>query len=204
MQWQVLVPIIVIAIFILINVFRTNEEQPRETRRRPMGGPRPPRGPDQLPSEVERFLEEIERMKRRAVDEKPRAVVEEPRPEPAPVPVPRVDRPQRPRTAPPPRRTRPGPLRERPIDVVPVPVLPPPLPPVVVEAVPLSQPVGAVGFAVQPVGAVSPAKAAPPVQQLRELMRTPKTLQTAVLLQEVLGPPRCRAARHSSPFRLRS
>ncbi len=204
MQWEVLVPIIVMAVFILINVFRTNDETQRDARRRAQGAA-PPNRP---PSEVERFLEEINKLKQRAEEKKRAAGEDTPRAAPpvvmpTPTPAPRIEAPVRPRpprpvVTPPPRRPLPESPRVRPpLEVVATPVAPPPPPltpapppvpvvPAVVASVPVLSPPPA------PMVTTVPEKLSPAAAQLRALLRSPQTLRVAVLLHEVLGPPRCK------------
>jgi hypothetical protein len=189
MHWQVLVFVIVAAVLILSHLFGKVEQPPR---RRPPGPGGPAEGA-RPQSEIERFLEEVSRMKRRATEEATGQSSEEPRlapsppPRPAPPPVPpRVER--LPRPVPATVRRAEPPTRERPALAVTV-LSPVPAPPPLVEAVLVPvQPPLALSVPTSPLAPrVSPAAA-----QLHSLLRSPQTLRTAVLLQEVLGPPRCR------------
>jgi len=197
MQWEWLVLIIPVVMWILANVIRGPEDAPPDVRRRRLpeveqeaqpGAPRP-----QQPSEVERFLEEINRMRQRTAEE---ARPQEPRPQPRPAELPRrAQRPPRPRPVPVQPQSRPrteqrqtsAPQVVR--SVRPVSPPPPPVPVLMAEVVD-----------VLPVTPLSPAPTlaatqvveAPVALALRNLIRNPHTLAAAIVLNEVLGPPRCR------------
>jgi len=186
MQWEILVFVIVAAVFILINIFRSGDEAPQNRRRPPLGEPaRRPR------NDLERFLEEIRRQKQAAAEEAQPVLEEEPTAAPPPRPVP-PPRPQwvPPRPVPPPPR----PLRDEPVlDVLPAVPVPPPPPPVVFTPPPPVLP----PKAPPPPPGPGPAavKPSPLLADFRALLRSPRAMQMAILLQEVLGPPRCRRHR---------
>jgi hypothetical protein len=196
MHWEWIVPVIALALWILSSLIRTAEDK---SGRRPLtrGEGRTPERPS---SEVEKFLAEVNRMRQRQaspVQEEPKFASE---PQPIAVPVEETkpadfERPQRPAVEVPrpikqkprqparPRRTQvakplvakvavPRPGAEI-LDVIPVQPVAPPVP-----KAPVSR-------------QTTPS---PAVAQLWTLLRTPGTLQTAILLQEVLGPPKCRRA----------
>lgn len=196
MHWEWVVPVIAVVLWILSSVIRSPEEPPRDLRRRRLPNNRPAQGgePARPSSEVERFLEEINRLRRRAADgQKPADETreEEPRAEPSPRPEP-PPRPQPPSLPRRPRRT--------PAVVVPprrAVAQPPPPPPA--QAVPVLDVLEVIAAPATPMAKAAqriPAPAASPaVAQLRTLLASPQNLQTAVLLHEVLGPPRCRRRR---------
>jgi hypothetical protein len=180
MHWEVLIVVIAFAVGLLSWIFG-KAEQPQARRRPPgMDGPAPGNRPQ---TEIERFLEEISRMKRRAAEEQRGGATEDiPRPASRPVPVPRPKRVERmPRPAPS------LPPRERPAAIV---AAPPP--------VPAPPPLEGVGVAaVEPPSSRAPqvmirSRTTPAAAQLGSLLRSPQALQAAVLLHEILGPPRCR------------
>jgi hypothetical protein len=202
-HWMWLVIVIPVVIWILSSVIRPPEEQPRDLRRRfpprddlGPGEPRPrPQG------EVERFLEEINRLRSRSAEQQRAA--EEPTAAPPPKPVQPMPR-RVPRPVPP-RRSRPEPvvrpeLREsRPIGNLPLPVTAPPppqVPALVVRPVLEVVDVVAASASARP---VMPAPLLPtnvsPAEALRGMLQTPQTLAAAIVLHEILGPPRCRRRR---------
>jgi hypothetical protein len=185
MHWEWVVPVIALVLWILNNLIRNaDDKQARNARRRAEAEEAQPA--EQSKSDVDQFLEEINRMRRRTEPprrQEPSEVVraeEPPHPsEPArPVYVPTVvetPRPQRPRPRP---AQKPRTLVAKPsgaeiLDVIPVAV---PAAPYKPAAVPTRQP-------------------SPAVVQLRSMLRSPGTIQAAIILQEVLGPPRCRRGR---------
>jgi hypothetical protein len=192
MNWAWVVGVIVLAVWIL-SQFRT-EEPPGEQRQRPgPGAGRPPQRPQ---SEVDKFLDEINRMRRRAAQEQrprtgpplpvitevlpdePEAAAAFERPRPAP-PPPRVVEPPRPQPA---RRTavaRPAAAQAKPR---------------VPESLPVADPAPP---AVRPLPRLHRPKTSEAVLQLQALLRSPQSMQTAVLLHAVLGPPRCRGLHRS-------
>jgi hypothetical protein len=191
MHWEWIVPVIALALWILSSLVRGVEEQQRAGRQ---PGSRPV---DRPPSEVDKFLEEINRMRRRSAQPSP----EQARPQPATrtAPMPEVlpaDRSPPPLAEPipsppamfePPKpKPRPvQPRREKPRTAVAKPVPPRPVPP----PVPVPE-------APAPSKVVAQVRRpAPAVAQLWTLLKSPATLQAAILLQEVLGPPRCRRRR---------
>jgi hypothetical protein len=163
-----IVPIIAIAVWILSSLIRPEEKAQRNPLR-PRRWPNEDRGgmdqPSRPVSEVDRFLEEINKLRKKAEEERPAEVVEVPRPAP-------------------PRLQRPKPV----VEVV-LPASIPTLPPVVVEVLevlPVAVPPAA------PVVQMPASRPSPAVSQVRAMLRTPQAVRTAILLQAVLGPPRCR------------
>ncbi|MBY0525249.1 MAG: hypothetical protein K2R98_17715 [Gemmataceae bacterium] len=207
MQWEWVVPVIAVVLWIISSVIRAPEEPPRDVRRRrlPMG--EQPAEPAKPPSEVDRFLEEINKLRQRAAEE-PKTVIpanpeppKRPRPPDAPRPIPRRPRPIDP---PPPRRPMvetlpPKVVVERPVGTL-APAVPLPPPPVPVVVAPVIEVVAAVPASARS-GQRSPPAGAPsigasvPITQLLALLHSPKAAQAAILLNEVLGPPRSRRHR---------
>lgn len=187
MHWEWVVPVIVLVVWILTNVLRPSEEQNKLQQRRQL--------PDQEPdgrkpqTEVDRFLEEINRLRRQSA-EQTQPQPEQPRPVPRAEPVvPEVRRaPPQVRPQPQPQRRtqeaqarRPEPRRQK--TQVAQPVLE------VVEALPAAP-------TVRPKPAPGVRKtASPAVSLLHGLLRNPASMQAAVLLHEVLGPPKSRQRR---------
>jgi hypothetical protein len=197
MHWEWIVPVIAVVLWILSSVIRTPEEAPRDLRKRRMpGGPQRPPAPQpgKPPTEVDRFLEEINNLRRRAAAEEQRPGEAPQRPlRPAEERRPVAKRPPRPRpTAPPPGRPV---VMMPPSSVVPP---PPPAGATVALAVEVLDVLPAAPASAPPIPIVAGiAKDSPAVTQLLSLLRTPATLQTAVLLQEVLGKPRCHRSRRT-------
>jgi hypothetical protein len=191
-QWVIL--LIGVAVWIFTHLLKAGNEQQQQRKRQAQGGNAPARRPA---GDIDRFLEEIQR--RRRDGEKKRAPAESAPPAPTvretsrpvkPPPLPRrVERPvERPPLVPPP------PPRRRPPEPAPRPqpqVAPPPVELVVmeevreVERVPNRAPTVTAGKAPTP-GA----------KMLADLLRTRDGLQAAVLLNEVIGPPRCKRPRN--------
>jgi hypothetical protein len=180
MHFEWIVPVVVLVVWLLQQLLRARENE-EPVRPRP-GAPAQGRGT----SDIDRFLQEIDRMRRRPAGES------SDRPRPAPPPV---QRPRPVQAAPVPRvRPVPRPVTARSSE--------PPPEVIVVEAVQRGTPP-----AVVPVSTATPVHVAPRVSRALgdegrrlapgaraalELVRSPKSLAAAVLLQEILGPPRCR------------
>jgi hypothetical protein len=198
----IIIVFVVIVVLTVLGTLLKGADEPKAPPRMP-GDDRP-----RTITEVDKFLEEINRLKRKAANEQAapppvRPVNLEapppprPRPmEPFPPPRPRPAVAEVPRPRPRPVQPRPTPTRAAPVrasepvilDVVevvqsvkPVDVLPPPPPP---------SPTPGRSQTVTP---------SPTLAQFRELVRTRTGLQTAIVLQEVFGPPRCRR-RRERPF----
>jgi hypothetical protein len=211
MHWEWIVPVIVLAVWILSSLIRNAEEPPRLGRHRRAPGAEPEADP--LPSEVDKFLYEINKMRRQGAAQ----ASEQPRPQPP------SERPARAEAVPRERPPAPAPSEPDRSYPAPAPVVLAPRPekprqrqarprrtevarPLVAKVV-VPQPGGQI-LDVIPVQQVTPPPAAkitstvgqprrpsPAVVQLRALLQTPGSMQTAILLQEVLGPPRCRRRR---------
>jgi hypothetical protein len=188
MGWEVLIPVIAIAVWILSSLLRGSEDDRQVNRPRAGNGGRDPEaGPARRPvNDIDRFLQEVQR---RRQSEPPTRTPPPPRPMPeAPVPSPRSRRRAVPPAEFPPLRPAPPPPRMEPVEVEAVVVVPAP--------VPVARPAERAPRPPEP--PPPPPRPAPSVPvssaggQLMALLRSPQTLQTAVLLHEILGPPRCR------------
>lgn len=197
MHWEWVVPVIALVLWILNNLIRNASED----KTRP--GQRPPQPDGQRPAErpasdVDQLLEEIDRMRRRSAPQRreearpqptppPQAYrAEEPRrvEQPRPVVAPTVaerPRPERPRT-----RTAQRPA-EKPRTMVAKQVVPRPGAEIL-DVIPVASPVPAKTVA----ASVRRPETSSAVLQLRSMLRTPSSVQAAIMLHEVLGPPRCR------------
>jgi hypothetical protein len=205
-----LIPLVVVFVIILSNLAKiTQEEKKNVPRRRPRPAEDNPPRPRRSPGEIDKFLEEINRRRREGTEQRQPVAAERP---PAPSPRPVAERR--------PRREVPSLTQDIP-SVVPATVRSPaPAPPSVV-LMPAKQPVPAergrpavmveqvvVASAVPPLpaapaaaGGVAPGAPAavvalkpdtPTAVLLRQLLRSPQSLKTAIVLREVLDGPLCR------------
>lgn len=184
MNWQIwIVPVIALAVWILLQM-RAPDAPPQPPRQRPPEGDRP----RQPSGDVGRFLEEIERLRRQSAPERREpsppltesagpAAFERPSPPlPPPPPRPRVEMPKV-------KKPRPIPVKI----VAPTATLP------ILDVLPADPPRPQAAPTVA--APQKPRRVAPATAPLISLLQTPGSLQTAILLQEVLGPPRCRRQR---------
>jgi len=189
MHWEWVVPVIALVLWILNNLIRSADD--KRARNAQRGAELENEQPAEQPkSDVDQFLEEINRMRRRTEpprrQEPPEVVRAEPRPSapPLPVYVPTVvetPRPQRPRPRP----------AQRPRTQVARPVAPKPGAEIL-DVIPVAAPVAPHKA---PTVSAPTRQPSPAVVQLRSMLRSPGTIQAAIVLQEVLGPPRCRRGR---------
>jgi len=198
-QWEILVGVIALGMFILAHVLRNNEEERRTNRNRTTPDRERPvtRRASRSEDQVDRFLEEVNRRRKQIAETRQR------RPAPEAPPA----RSRQPgglarRTAPPPK---PRPLAEP----MPAP-RPAPAPEVVAEVIPLAVPVpstpsqssGLEGGSYQPAPGRAPlsevtlgekAKTiAPEMKQVAKLISSTQSLRTAMLLRIIMEPPLCR------------
>jgi hypothetical protein len=162
-EW--IVPVVVLIVWVVSTIMKSREEEPVRPRK---AGAEPARKPT---GEIDKFLQEIDRLRRKSAEEQAQAVRGAP-------PTPRV-RPVTPAQS----RARPAP---RPAPSV--------SPAVVAQAIPVVIPAPATPVYVAP----NPARAARAMAEARQtpgataalhLLRSPRTLASAVVLLEVLGPP---------------
>jgi hypothetical protein len=163
-EW--IVPVVVLIVWLISTILKSRErDEPVRPRQPGANAGRKPTG------DIDRFLQEIDRLRRKSADEQ---ASQPPRVRPAPPPPPRV----RPVT-----RAR-QPLAEA----------------VVVEAAPVVTPAAVIApaLAAQPPAATrvtrpsAELRQAPGVAPALHLLRSPRTLASAVVLHEVLGPPKCK------------
>jgi hypothetical protein len=204
MDWvKWLIPLVVVFVIILSTLARITQEEKKRLppRPRPGGEGDGPGRPRRSPSEIDRFLQEVNR-RRREASEHARPVVKE-------RPVTR-----RPVSERPVRRETPSPSQDIPSAVPPTPRTPTPAP---VVLMPTTQPSAVVAEVVAakpspaaPAGSVTPGPSAavvaakpqtPTAVHLRQQLKNPQTLRTALVLREVLDGPLCR--RRRSLFRAR-
>jgi hypothetical protein len=193
MPWHILIILLIpVAVVILSSLFRTAEQKNR--RDRPGGEFRPP--PRRPVTDLDRFLDEARRRReppeRREV---PGGSEVTPATKPGPPPRPPRQTPPRPREIRLPPRRQPVLLEDVP------PSRPPAAPPPPVQ-VPVAEPVRSASAAPAvraPAPAITPMTPTPsrqqalsPVlQQVAQVLRTPRSAATAVVLREVFGPPLC-------------
>jgi hypothetical protein len=172
---------VVLGVWFLITLLRKTEEERRSRERSASRSERPAPPPKKRlpPADIDRFLEEVNRRRRQAPEGQTR---------PAPKPRPTVSGPATTgRASRPPAPARPVPptaaarLAEA----------------VVAVAVPTSTASWADNQTPGPVTAPGPTQVTPRRQSeslhlLVDLLRSPRSLRTAVLMKEILGPPRCR------------
>jgi hypothetical protein len=192
LQW--IIPLIALAVWIITHLLKAgSEQQQKQRRQQQQGGAAPARRPA---GDIDRFLEEIQRRRKKPPAESappPPVVRETPSRPVKPPPMPRrVERP-------PVSRSRPPEIPRQPRQVV-----QPPVELVVLEEVKeVAQAPGIAEANVAPseraaykAPTVSPVKTpTEAARTLAEILRTRDGLKTAVLLQEVMGPPRCKRRR---------
>jgi hypothetical protein len=186
-NWEWLVPVIILLIWI-VNHFLRGADEDRPVNR-PRGGDRPGEGRParRSSSEIDRFLDEVNRRRRQAAERKQSAPPRE-RPAPATARTTRPSSPPRPassRSAPPPRVVR-QPLDRRPERQPPGETV------VVMESVPIAQ-VAAASPSEPPLPPppVSPSSQPPSAAmvQLASLLGSADSLRTAVVLHEIFSAP---------------
>jgi len=209
MNWELLlIPLIALGVWILSHIFRGAEDQRQQERARAIEENSTKRVPPRPMTDLDRFLAEARQRRKPAEGEEAKPVAA-----PTHLPIerarrrpPRTDRPQPQRqTLPMEPKLAPLPvaipvvLPEKPI-LAPLPPLPPPPalpilpkvkePPAIVVPVPVPTPVPAEPVVVP----VMPRESRPrPVlAQLERMLRDRTALQTAILLQEILGPPKAK------------
>jgi periplasmic protein TonB len=192
MHWEWIVPVIALALWIISSLVKSAEEKPKQAK---PGEPLPDAVPPRPQSEVDRFLEEINRMRRRQEEEQRqqeptrRSEPLPPIPPPPPPVVVQVEpKASEPTTAP--NFEKPAVVVEKPKTRIvktrrtePRPT-PPRQPAVIVEAT--------LPHLAPSVQAPTPS---PAIAQIYAMLRSPQSIQAAILLQEVMGPPRCRRRR---------
>jgi hypothetical protein len=197
LEW--LIPIVLIILWIVNSFLRGNDEEKAKKKPRASsegdssGSDRPTR---RTTSDIDRFLDEVNRRRREAAER--RQPQPAPRPKPAP-PPPRKASPK-PKVTAPPLTVKPAarPL-ERPVEPAPVlktaevvDVLP------VATALPATSVLSSPAVSAVPKRTVSESAAettSPVAERLAALLATPESLQTAFMLREVFGEPRCKQPR---------
>lgn len=177
-EW--VVPVVVLIVWLVSTILKSREQN-EPVRAKPGGGDgRKPTG------DIDKFLQEIDRLRRKNAGEQGQTARQAPQVRPIPPPVPRV------RAVP---RVKPV---TRPAEVLAIEE--------VQVVAPVSSPVAAEFVA--PVRASKPLGVAqvstmelrqsPGVTAALHLLRSPRTLAAAVVLEEVLGPPKCKRSQGGS------
>jgi hypothetical protein len=199
MHWEWLVLVIFLIVWIVSSLIQgVEKERSRMNRSRSLpGADRPPgeRPTRRAPTDIDRFLEEVNRRRRQAAERRPAVSGREKPPVPTVGPAAPVSRPRIP--------ARPASGKTIvPVQRIPSGKIPEAIPVTettaaaeilavasVMHAVPQNAPWAetAVVSAANVAGVESAPAAIPP---LTELLRAPDTLRTAVILREILGPPR--------------
>jgi hypothetical protein len=175
MKFEWIIPVIVVVVWIINAIVKAREEEPVRPKRPAEG----PRGGRNATGDIDRFLQEIDRLRKQQPDRAEPVARPTPLPRARPVPA----------TTPSPR-ARPVPV-VRPVE---------PLPTVIVADLP---PATAPAFAPLPTlesaPVIAPQRAvplsrptSPRVALALNLLRAPQSAGAAVILQEVLGPPKCK------------
>jgi hypothetical protein len=205
-NWPVIIiPLIVLGVWILSTVFRTDEERAEQERRNRRGGDGRTRVPRRPQTELDRFLEEARARRRAPAEErKDSPPPAEPFPQPPPVENPRPPAPEVPRQRPPraperppqPRRPAPEPVRRAEPVLVAQPVRPPVTAPPALPVEPVRAPTqessGTEAPALAAVVTVPPTRPReqpPGVRKLLALLQDRQSLGAAVMLAEVFGRP---------------
>lgn len=164
-EW--VIPVFVV-IFWLVTTIIKNREREEPVRRRPGAAPDDSRRPT---SDIDRFLQEIDKLKRKALGEPEAPTVK---------PVPQVIKPKAPRV-----RAANRPPLPRPLADVPV-----------VQAVPVVKPVQSIAAQISPSVAQTnrslDRRGTAAAHTAVALLRSPQSIAGAMILKEILGPPRCR------------
>jgi hypothetical protein len=199
-----LVIVVFVLIWILNSFLRSGEEQKNANRRRNAGGR--PDGGGRRKTEIEEFLEEVNRRRRQKTDQTS-PTAEEAAPS---MRTPLATRTTRPTTSvrPEPRRQKPAARPTRTVSQREIEQ------PVLAEAVVVMEepPLSTVGQAKlgqltsvpeRPAAAVQLTTMAPeikaaPLAELTALLTSTEGMRAAMILQEVLGPPRCKQQGHRS------
>jgi hypothetical protein len=178
---QYAIPLVVLAVWILSNLGRSAQQRAEKQLQAPRPAPRPASPPAAKGSDIDRFLEEVNQRRRRQQQEKSASV----RPTPA--------EPARPRPRPTPP-VKPRPRVQEPILVTQVVLPAEPAIAVALPAAPVRSRPASLASAVIPatLAGEASARSSATATPLRELLQSSEGLRVAVLMNEILGPPRCR------------
>lgn len=182
LEFKWIVPVIVVIVWVINAILKSRENEEPVRPKRPGGGPREGRNPV---GDIDRFLQEIDRLRQKTAEERGTAP-----PPPVVRPVPRA----RPVPAPA-QRTRPA--ARPPLAMEPLPLVQPASP-----AVPIVQPAAPGTRHGDTARTLVPSMAGrmaasysvdlPRVNEALNLLRSRQSAATALVLKEILGPPKCR------------
>lgn len=188
MPWVIIGFIILVAVVsAVVQMLKSQQQVDAPRRERPARAGGPGGGVKNSPSDIDRFLQELDKLRKKAADGggKPGPVKAKPAALAAKSKkvVPTVGPAKRPKLELPPA----APARSRRIDELPVAAVVPPLaaPPPVTAALP-SLPASPTARAARP------TPATPFGKNLVAILGSPQAVPLAVVLQEVLGPPKCK------------
>ena len=183
LEFKWIVPVIVVIVWVINAILKSRENEEPVRPKRPGGSPREGRNPV---GDIDRFLQEIDRLRQKTAEERGTT---------APPPVVRAVPRARPAPAPAPQRTRPS--ARPPLVVEPLPVVPP-----VSPAISIAQPATPAGRPGDTARTLVPSMAGrvaasysvdlPRVNEALNLLRSRQSAATALVLKEILGPPKCR------------
>jgi hypothetical protein len=177
-EWML--PVFIVVVWIVQYILRNRENEEPVRAARGKAGDRPAnRSPG---SEIDRFLQEIERMKKKSAEDRP----EPPKASRAPLPkvLPAVGKPPRVRPVAPR-------VQAQPADALSVPIIP-------LERLssltPPAAPIRSVGTLPTAPKAVARARRllSPALEGALSLLRSPQSAASAIVLNEILSPPKCR------------
>jgi len=182
LEFKWIVPVIVVIVWVINAILKSRENEEPVRPKRPGGAPQEGRNPV---GDIDRFLQEIDRLRQKTAEERGTAV-----PPPVVRPVPRA----RPVPTAAPSRARPP---RPPLAIEPLPVVQPASP-----AVPIVQPAVSGGRLGDTARTLVPSMAGriaasysidlPRVNEALKLLRSRQSAATALVLKEILGPPKCR------------
>src|SRR5262245_61099032 len=183
LEFKWIVPVIVVIVWVINAILKSRENEEPVRPKRPGGAPREGRNPV---GDIDRFLQEIDRLRQKTAEERGTTM-----PPPVVRPVPRA----RPVPTSAPTRTRPA--ARQPLTMEPLPVVHPASP-----AVPIVQPAASAGRQGDTARTLVPSMAGriaasysvdlPRVTEALNLLRSRQSAATALVLKEILGPPKCR------------
>jgi hypothetical protein len=169
-EW--VVPVVVLIVWLVSTILKSREQNEPVRVKPGAGDGRKPTG------DIDKFLQEIDRLRRKTAEEQGQAAPPPPRVRPVAPPVVRA------RPAP---RVRAANRVAEPLEVVPVVTQArTPLASEFVAPVQMTKPLAVAQVSMREL------RQSPGVTAALHLLRSPRTLAAAVVLQEVLGPPKCK------------
>jgi hypothetical protein len=183
LEFKWIVPVIVVIVWVINAILKSRENEEPVRPKRPGGGPREGRNPV---GDIDRFLQEIDRLRQKTAEERGTAV-----------PPPVVRAVARARPVPAPAPARPRPVARPALVLEPLPVVQ-----AISPAMPIVQPAAPAGRLGDTARTLVPSMAGrvaasysvdlPRVNEALNLLRSRHSATTALVLKEILGPPKCR------------